>query len=186
MGIGILVLKSLYLILPAYIANMAPVLFKGVLKPLARPIAPNIKLRGKPLFGSHKTYMGLIIAALAGILVFMLQVWLFNYSLFQQISLVNYDLFFQRYNILPGFLLGFGAILGDLVKSVIKRQLGIKPGGRFMPWDQLDFLIGALVFISIIYVPSWQIVLVLFVLTPILHIAINHLGYYLNIKEVKW
>jgi CDP-2,3-bis-(O-geranylgeranyl)-sn-glycerol synthase len=186
MGLGLLILQALYFMLPAYVANMCPVLFKGTFKPLAKPIAPRIKIRGKPIFGTHKTFRGLLVAALAGILIFLLQEWLYNYSFFQTISLFDYKVFFQQYSILPGFLLGFGAIFGDLVESAIKRQLDLKPGAKFMPWDQIDFVAGALLFMAIIYVPSWQVILIIFILTPILHIATNHLGYYLKLKKVKW
>ena len=44
-----------------------------------------------------------------------------------------------------GLLLGSGALIGDAVKSFFKRKEGIKPGNRFIPWDQLDYSIGSLV-----------------------------------------
>ncbi|MBD3312851.1 CDP-archaeol synthase [Candidatus Woesearchaeota archaeon] len=186
MGFLLMIAQALYFMLPAYAANMAPVLFKSTFKPLAKPIAPKIKLRGKSLFGAHKTFRGLLVAGIAGILVFLLQEWLYNLPLFQSISLFDYDSMFQAYSVLPGFLLGFGAIFGDLIESAVKRQLDIKPGAKFMPWDQIDFVIGSLIFLAVLYVPSWQVVLIILVLTPALHIAANHLGYYLKLKKVKW
>ncbi|MCX8147345.1 MAG: CDP-2,3-bis-(O-geranylgeranyl)-sn-glycerol synthase, partial [Candidatus Woesearchaeota archaeon] len=171
--------------LPAYIANCSP-LFVTKINLLAIPVDLGKKFRGKRIFGSHKTYRGLFIATLSGILVFLLQVWLFNYDSFQRMSIINYDLFFQRYNILPGFLLGFGAIIGDLIKSFFKRQLNVKPGDRWFPWDQIDFMIGSLLFFSFISILKWQAYVVIVIATPIIHITSNYLGYYLKIKKVKW
>ncbi|MBU0535424.1 MAG: CDP-archaeol synthase, partial [Nanoarchaeota archaeon] len=159
---------------------------KNHLKFMAKPIAPRIKIRGKSLFGNHKTFRGLFVASLIGILVFLIQVLLFRYSTFQMISIFDYVLFFQRYNILPGFLLGFGAIFGDMFESMIKRQLNRPPGAKFIPWDQIDFVFGSLLFISLLYIPSWKAILIIFLVTPFGHIGMNHLAYYLKIKKVKW
>jgi CDP-2,3-bis-(O-geranylgeranyl)-sn-glycerol synthase len=43
-----------------------------------------------------------------------------------------------------GFLLGLGAMAGDAAKSFFKRRLGIAPGHPWIPFDQIDFQIGAL------------------------------------------
>ncbi|MFO8016028.1 MAG: CDP-archaeol synthase [Candidatus Woesearchaeota archaeon] len=186
MSLGMLVIKSFYFMLPAYLANAAPVLTKNVLKSLARPLDMGHHLRGRPLFGSHKTLRGLLAAIVAGIVVFLVQVCLHRFPLFQGIELFDYSSFYSQYYILPGFLLGFGAIMGDLVESLIKRQASINAGGRWIPWDQVDFLIGALLLFFLIYIPSWKVIVILFVLTPLIHIGMNHLAFYLNIRKVKW
>lgn len=172
--------------LPAYLANGAPVATKDILKSIARPIDMGAHFRGKPLFGSHKTFRGLLAAVVVGIAVFLVQVYLYRLPFFQNWSFFDYSEFYAEYSILPGFLLGFGAIFGDLVKSFFKRQFGVKAGGRWIPWDQLDFLLGALAFISTIYLLQWQAVVTLLVFTPPIHMAANHIGYYLKIRKVKW
>ena len=61
--------------------------------------------------------------------------------------------------ILEGFVFGFrklsctvcvliplGALLGDLTGAFIKRRLGIQPGGLLPIVDQIDFVVGAVVF----------------------------------------
>src|SRR5205085_1370376 len=50
---------------------------------------------------------------------------------------------YQRHPVLPGFLMGIGAIGGDAAKSFFKRQLGIAPGASWIVLDQLDFFLGA-------------------------------------------
>lgn len=163
-----MILNALYFALPIYFANMAPVLFKK-LNIFNKPI-------NKKLFGSHKTYQGFIFGILTAILVTFIQ-----YKTNLSINLLNYDNF-----LLIGFLFGFGALTGDLIKSYFKRRLKIKPGTPWIPFDQLDFIIGGLLFASFIYIPPLEIIMVLLVLTPIGHIIINHLGYYLGLREVKY
>jgi len=62
-------------------------------------------------------------------------------NIFAEISLVDYSNW-----LLFGFLMGFGALLGDMTKSFFKRRLGYAPGKPFIPFDQLDFVVGALLF----------------------------------------
>ena len=96
------ILKALYFFLPAYIANMAPVLFKR-LPFLDKPIWEN-KL------GRNKTWRGFIVAVLIGGVVFWLQK-IAYISGFKNLALIDY----ADFSILLGLLLGAGAIIGDLV-----------------------------------------------------------------------
>jgi len=175
-----LILISIYLMLPAYLANMMPVFVKKI-NFLNYPVDFNKKFKNKPILGTHKTFRGLFFGIIAGIIIAYIQYLLRNYSFFANISLLNYE-----YWILIGFLLGFGALVGDMAKSFFKRRVNIKPGAKFIPWDQLDYSIGSLLFISIIFIPSWQIILTVLILNFLLHISANHIGYYLKIREVKW
>jgi len=137
MEAALFILGCFYFMLPAYFANMAPVIVKGILKPLAFPLDFNKQLNGKPLFGKNKTFRGLIFAVIFGIAIAFLQHYF--YTSFRAISFIDYSSW-----LLFGFLMGFGAIFGDLVKSFIKRRLDVTPGKMFFPWDQLDFIFGAL------------------------------------------
>lgn len=163
-----MIIEALYFALPMYLANMSPVLFRK-LNLLNIPI-------NKKIFGSHKTYQGFIFGILVAVLITYIQ-----YKLNLSVNLFDYTNF-----LLIGFLFGFGALFGDLVKSFFKRRIGIKPGKPWIPFDQIDFLIGGLLFISIIYIPPINIILFLLIITPIGHILINHIGYYLKLREVKY
>ena len=55
-------------------------------------------------------------------------------------SLISYERW-----LLLGLGCGVGALGGDSIKSLIKRQLGIAPGRSWIPADQLDFVVGGLV-----------------------------------------
>ena len=167
-----LILQSLYFFLPAYFANMAPVIFRWL--PGGKPVH-------EKLFGPNKTWRGLIIAPVAGGLVFWIQKWAYQ-SGFQQFAIIDY----ADFSVLLGFLLGTGAILGDLVKSYYKRKAGLKPGHPWIPWDQSDFVVGGLVFSFFLYVPPAEVALILLIFSPLLHIVVNHLAYWLKIRKEKW
>ena len=83
-------------------------------------------------------------------------------------------------------MLGFGALVGDAVKSFLKRRVSIKPGKPFFPWDQIDYTIGSLLFVSIVFVPSWQLIITAIIINVVIHIIANHLAYYLKMSKVKW
>jgi len=85
-----------------------------------------------------------------------------------------------------GFLIGFGVLFGDLVKSFFKRRLDIKPGERWFPFDQVDGLIGGLIFVSFIYVPPLEVILILIIMIILLSLITNYLGYKLGLKETRW
>lgn len=171
-----IIIQALYYFLPAYLANMAPVLVRWV-PFLDRPVDGGRTYKGQRLFGEHKTWRGIVAASLTGILIFTIQKVLFASPFFQDISLIHYP----DFSVFHGFLLGFGAIMGDLVKSFFKRQEGILPGKPWWGYDQLDFVIGALVFSGWWYVPEASVFLVLLVLSPFLHILFNILGYHLRL-----
>lgn len=175
--------KCAYMMLPSVFSNMAPVLFRKI-RFLDCPLDFGRKFRGKPLFGSHKTFRGFFFGTLLAILVSYVQRVVYSsVPFFARSSLIDYT----QYNfVLLGFLLGFGALLGDLIKSFFKRRFGIRPGKRWFPWDQIDFMIGGLLLLSFIYVPPWQAILALLIVTPALHVFFKHLGYYLKINKAKW
>ena len=83
-------------------------------------------------------------------------------------------------------LMGFGALTGDLIKSFFKRRLGIRPGARFIPFDQTDFVVGALVFIMPVCSLTLKIFIVSLLLSFVLHIIVNHIAFYLRIRNEKW
>jgi CDP-2,3-bis-(O-geranylgeranyl)-sn-glycerol synthase len=173
-----LIVSSLYFMLPAYFGNMAPIIVKKYFLFLAKPIDHGLKFKGKPVFGKNKTWRGLIFGPIFGIITAYIQ-----FKLNLSINIINYD-----YWLYIGFLMGFGALLGDIVESFFKRQCNVKPGQRFFPWDQVDFVIGALL-LSFFFIPAtirFNVIITLLILSPLLHISVNHLAYYLKIRNEKW
>lgn len=175
------ILVPLYLLLPAYIANMSPVIFRYKLKFLDVPLDRGKKLGSQEIFGRNKTLRGFIIGTLMGIVTAYVQYLFQKKGIFESIHYLDYTHFIQI-----GFLLGFGALFGDLAKSFIKRRLGIAPGSKFVPFDQLDFVIGAFLFLSILEIPSAAIIASALVMSFFLHILTNRIGFMLKLKEEKW
>jgi CDP-2,3-bis-(O-geranylgeranyl)-sn-glycerol synthase len=178
-------ISCLYFFLPAYFANMTPPITKklGVLNFLAKPIDFDKKFLGKPIFGSHKTWRGAILAFFVGFLTTLFQRFLFNFDFFKKISILDYS----KINIyLFATLISFGQVFGDLFFAFIKRRIGLKPGAPFLPFDQTNYVIGAAVLLEPIYQLGISVWTVLFVLTFFLHIIVNRLGYYLKIHQAKW
>lgn len=171
--------------LPAYIANMAPVFVQklGILKFLARPVDGGRTFRGRPIFGAHKTWRGFFVGVIAAIAIVWLQSFLYSVPVFQKISLINY---FNESPWFLGFLFGFGALFGDAVKSFFKRRVNLAPGKPWIPFDQLDFVLGAMVFVAPVYLPSWPAIIVILLFSPVLHILTNNIGYLLKIKNTRW
>jgi CDP-2,3-bis-(O-geranylgeranyl)-sn-glycerol synthase len=165
--------------MPAYFGNMAPVMVKKHFKFLAIPIDGGRKLGGKPLFGRNKTWRGLIFGVLLGILTAFIQFKL-NITSIHIIDYSNWLVF--------GALMGLGAILGDLIESFVKRRLNRKPGQKFVPWDQTDFVFGS-VLLTYMYIPlimRFNVILTILIMSPLLHIAVNHLAFYTKIRNEKW
>ena len=176
----IFALKSFYLMLPAYFANMAPVIVKRI-NLFAFPIDFNKKIENTPILGRNKTFRGVIFGVIFAIIIAYLQHLAYNMGFFHAISFMDY----QNW-LLFGFLMGLGALVGDLAKSFFKRRIGIKPGSKFVTFDQTDFVVGALIFI----IPVFQVTLAIFIVSLLLsfalHIMVNHIAFYLKIRGEKW
>ena len=177
---ALFILKCFYLMLPAYFANMAPVMVKKI-NLFVFLIDYNKQLNNKPILGKNKTFRGLFFGVIFAIIISYLQFSLSSIEFFKSISFLDY----QNW-LLLGFLMGLGALTGDLVKSFFKRRLGISPGAKFIPFDQTDFVVGALIFIMPILDLTLRIFIVSLLLSFVLHIIVNHLAFYLKIRNEKW
>jgi CDP-2,3-bis-(O-geranylgeranyl)-sn-glycerol synthase len=175
-----LILQLLYFMLPAAGANMAPVIFRKFLPLFDKPVDFKRLFRGKRIFGAHKSWGGIVFGTLFGILICFIQF----YIQYREI----YSLFFVDYTYwyVIGFLLSFGALFGDLMKSFFKRQIGIKPGKRFIPFDQIDFSLGALALFSIYQLLPFLYWILIIVGAFFLHITVNHISFFLKIRNEKW
>ena len=125
---------------------MAPVWAKRMpfLNWLDRPLDANKKLFGKPILGRNKTYRGFVAGAIFATVIGAAQ-WALSEAVPALNRLEFFDLDFAGYLELS-LLLGFGALVGDAVESFLKRQLEIPAGESWVPLDQIDYVIGALLF----------------------------------------
>ncbi len=172
------VLAVLYFFVPAYVANMVPVHVRGV-QFFNWPLDFGATLRGKPLFGANKTWRGLIFGVASALAAFFVQQVLFNAGLLHSLALIDYS----RVHVLLGAAIGFGALMGDALESVVKRQLSIAPGKRLFFWDQVDFMFGAL-FVTVPYWLSfWSSVVAALLVVFVFTILVQRSAYVLGFKD---
>ena len=190
------ILNSIIFIFPALVANAAPV-FLGRGNRYNGPLdGGKLWKDNKRILGDGKTIRGFLGGTLSGILTCVAIV-LLSSSLSYPVTIVsrfNQGILFPLLQfmennyilqaILIGFLLGCGAILGDLAGSFIKRRSGLKRGESFLFMDQLGFLLTALILVYPI--APWPIewFLLLLPLTLGLHIVLNFLGYLIGLQDV--
>lgn len=177
---ALFLLKCFYFMLPAYFANMAPVLVKRI-NLFVFPVDFDKTINGKPVLGKNKTFRGIVFGAIFAVIIAYLQYLLYDIEAFRNISFLSY----QNW-LLFGFLMGFGALMGDLTKSFFKRRLGINPGEKFIPFDQTDFVVGAMIFIMPVFNVTLKIFFASLLVSFVGHIAINHIAFYLKIRNEKW
>jgi len=159
-----IIASAIWFILPAYFANAAPVVLGG-----GPPLDMGKKfLDGRRILGDGKTARGFVGGLIVGTIVGLLQ------------GVARAPL---REYLLLGFLLALGALLGDLASSFIKRRLGIERGRAAPGLDQLSFVVAALILASPVKVPPWQVIAVILIITPPIHLATNFIGYKLGLKS---
>ena len=167
MDIALLIIEALKFIFPAYCANGAPVLAGGG-PPL--DFGKNF-FDGKRIFGKNKTFRGFFFGWLIGFLVGIVEGLVFG---------------FATYSVLFIVLTPLGALVGDLTGAFIKRRLNIAPGGLLPVIDQIDFVVGALLFSLPLSMISWELAVAVIVITPPIHLFTNFLAYKLKLKNNPW
>ncbi len=173
----------LWYFLPAGLANTAPI-FAGhlqFLKQFNYPLDGYLKFKGKRILGDHKTIRGIIAGIIVGIVVSWMEVWLYReFKGIREVITLDYN---QLNPFLLGSLAGLGALGGDIVKSFFKRQLSIPSGKSWFPFDQIDYIIGGCLLMSLYMPLSFYQYTLLFILWFVLHPVSTYIGYILHLKE---
>ena len=172
------VVYALFFIFPAYAANAIPVVLGGGL-----PVDLGRKwFDGKPIFGSHKTVRGFAAGVIAGTLTSLAQE-----RVLWSVAPSDFVLPFQ-FSVLVGFIVSFGALLGDLAHSFVKRRINIVEGAPLPVADQLDFVMGA-VLLSFLapppHLPVLTIAIILVITLPT-HLLTNAIAYVAGAKKTPW
>jgi CDP-2,3-bis-(O-geranylgeranyl)-sn-glycerol synthase len=177
-------LLVLWFFLPAAAANGVPVLAALVpgLKHFSAPLDAGRTFRGKRIFGKNKSWRGLIAGMISATIVLGLQqlVTMHSSALLHLTDEINYV---HLPTLLLGPALGAGALLGDAVESFFKRQLDIEPGTSWFPFDQTDFIIGAIIASLPFVVFSLSQYVWTFAILIILHITVDNIGHIFKLKE---
>ena len=160
--------ELVYLMLPVYAANMAA------------PFARYWPWRNPPIserrLGSHKTTVGFALGVAAAVLTAFVQS-----TIGWEGSIAAYDRW-----LLLGLACGVGALGGDALKSFVKRRVGIVPGARWIPADQLDFVVGGLIALAPFVRLSPVDVVTILVLSFVGDILVNQASFRLGIRRSAW
>lgn len=164
MDLAVLVIEALKFIFPAYCANGAPVLGGGG-KPLdfGRYLSD-----GKRIFGANKTFRGFLFGLVIGGAVGAIDSVVFGFPWAFAV------------------LTPLGGLLGDLVGAFVKRRLDIPPGGLLPIVDQIDFVVGALVFALPLMIITWELAVTVLLITPPIHLFTNFVAFKLKLKKNPW
>lgn len=167
--------RALAYILPAYIANSAPVLTRG-----GPPLDFGRKfIDGRRIFGDNKTICGLLGGLTFGTLTGFILPILFPLVGLKKISVLD--------AISLALLLSIGTHIGDLLGSFIKRRLNLNPGAALPVMDQLGFIIFALLISYPLYplLNSLELAICL-LFTLLIHPLSNAIAYSVGLKDVPW
>ena len=85
--------------------------------------------------------------------------------------------------LLFGIAISAGALVGDLVKSFVKRRLNVAPGRAWFPFDQCDYVIGALIAAMPFIHLSLPIVAGTIAIYVLLHLVVSAAGYLVGVKD---
>ena len=179
------ILYSIYLMIPAYFANGSALVFGG-----GTPLDFGKNAwDGRRLIGDGCTWRGLIGGGLLGTIIGGILGFLANLGIASNlfnISASQMTLFSGNIvqGLVIGFLLGFGALIGDAIGSFIKRRMNFERGKPVPLLDQLDFVVVALLFVSLVIDLSWQMVVIILFVSIFLHLGANIFAYLINIKDV--
>ena len=209
-----LLIFSLLLIVPAYLSNASMVITGG-----GRPIDGGKLLRdGRRILGDHKTVNGLKGPLYVGIpisfMLFLLFIMLWQpikdmviqglnegqFMLYNDFEVFKYYFIGGQFPmnflvlLIRIILASYGAVIGDLVGSFLKRRFDIKSGAPFWIVDQLDFVLIAILFIAIpsfispkvFLLPDINIFIFLIIITPAVTIIANTVAYIVGLKSVPY
>lgn len=172
---------ALWAMLPAYLPNNVAVLAGG-----GRPIDGGRRMGENRVLGDGKTWRGTAVGTLAGTAL-ALALNVVHDAVAGALS-VSLPFFPLR----VGVALAFGAMLGDIGASFVKRRTGSDRGAAFPGLDQLDFVVGALVTTAVV-APDWfgttftlPVLVAVLVATPVLHVVTNVGAYLLGLKDEPW
>ena len=177
------ILFVIWFFAPAGIANMVPILAAKapLLKKYSYPLDFNKTFRGKRILGDHKTIRGILTGVVFGVGVVLLQQYLYGESeTIRDIVSIDYN---DINPFILGTLLSLGALLGDATRSFFKRRVGIKPGGTWFPFDQLDYIVGGIVFTMPYVALTLEEYMILIITWFILHPASTITAYLIGMKE---
>lgn len=172
---------AVWAMLPAYVPNNAAVLAGG-----GRPIDGGRTWGGRRILGDGKSWRGTAVGTAAGAVLALG----LNAVAGDVGAALGVDL--PRFPAAVVLALPFGAMLGDVLASFLKRRTGRERGAAFPGVNQLDFVVVSLL-LALLAAPDWfvetftlPVLAVILVITPLLHVTTNAIAYRLGLKDEPW
>lgn len=197
----LIVCLSFLYIAPAYATNASMVVFgrKGT------PIDGGRNFRdGKRILGDGKTWQGMIGGVITGTIVGLLLLLIMQFVIWPyfQSDIIENPLYPMTLDdpiylaallnpplwigVVRGFLLSLGTPIGDMIGSFFKRRFNLERGAPAPVVDQIDFLLGAILFAYIIFPLAWMYIIFAILATILVHILANTVGYKMGYKKQPW
>lgn len=167
--------QLLYLLLPAFAANITPVITKYL--PFKHPLDFGLSINKKRILGTNKTIEGLLIGILASTLTTLIQ---------HNLTPTPYDILTYDKWLILGISIGLGALLGDALKSFFKRQFNIAPGKPWPPFDQIDYGIGTTTALLFFINLSPYNILTIIILCGAMHMTTTTTAYFFKLRPNPW
>ena len=182
---------ALWVIAPVVLSGLThvAVIKLGLFRKLASvPLDLGATSGGKRLFGENKTLRGAVVMIAATALWVLLQTRLSAFLGWRDELSPPFECL---HPIAWGALVGAGYVAGELPNSFVKRRLGIAAGAaargslRVVFWtiDQVDSLVGVMVFLAAVWHPSMATVAALFGVTLLVHPIVALVMYFLGLKS---
>lgn len=173
-------LEILWFLLPAGAANLVPPVAAKLFPEWNTPVDFGGRVRGRRLFGSHKTIRGMIAGTILSTITLKTQC--FVSSVVPAIaSLQISSVFCELWWLGPWF--GLTALGGDLVKSFLKRQFDIQPGRPWVPWDQIDWILGVLAGTFLVFEFHFSFLVGAIMTGLLLSFAVKVIGYWIGVNQ---
>lgn len=180
----------IWVLLPAFSANALATIPRGYGPPM--DFGRNWPRDGRRILGSSKTWSGFLVGGFLGMSIGLLEAWLILLSP-PQYAVVPVLAPSLALAIPLVAMIAFGAMTGDALGSFIKRRFDRPSGSRVWLLDQFPFVLVpialGLAFYPALFLATfanWEAVIWVVLLTLLLHIGFNWVGYKAGLKKVPW
>jgi hypothetical protein len=186
----LLILRALWLASPVLVAGLLHVWIikmAWMQKLASLPLDGGRRIRGRRIFGDHKTARGAVVMVVATTLIAAI-LSLAPEAVLARVSVAPFQI---AHPAIWGFIMGAGYIIGELPNSLVKRQLDIAPGASAGGWkaipfwvaDQLDSAVAILLLLRLVWRPTVQFVGLVLAMTLVLHFLVAALMVAMGLKR---
>jgi CDP-2,3-bis-(O-geranylgeranyl)-sn-glycerol synthase len=191
----LIIFQAFFAMLPAYVAGPVAVLTGG-----GAPMdGGRVWKDGNRIMGDGKTWRGLVGGTVGGVVLVGILSLVVRASGTTDVT----DFLMPAWDtglswLWVGFLMAFGSLFGDFMKSFFKRRSGAERGAKSPLMDMYDFILGSWLLAAVFAWPwfsqtfwpgeygfPWHI-LVILIISPALHRGVNIIGYKMGKKDVPW